>query len=162
MPVSRPASDLRSDMHVPISQGLGGNAMAHDVRQDAESGFKELVTEALGCLEGELEQYEHQAFSVDAGSAREGDFGQAVEAARRFGYLEAVCAILDRAVDGPPKSSHDPPAGPSHAPGAPHARATELLTQARRLGPHTGAEDPVGLAVWLLGLKADPAADPDP
>ncbi|MBE3069759.1 MAG: hypothetical protein IMZ66_05935 [Planctomycetes bacterium] len=136
--------------------------MAQDVKKVAEGGFEKLVAEALGCLEGELEQYEQQAFYVDPGSARVGDFGEAVEAARRFGYLEAVCAVLDRAVDGPPKPSHDPPAGPSHAPGASHARATELLTQARRLSPKAGAEDPVGLAVWLLDLRAAPAARAEP
>lgn len=138
--------------------------MARDVEKVAESGFKELVAAALGCLEGELEHYERQAFSANAAKAQACDLGHAVEAARRFGYLEAVCAVLDRVVEDPPESPSDLPAA-ARGPNTPNtalARAMEILAEARRLCPKDGPGDSLGTAIWLLGLRAEPAARPEP
>ena len=57
--------------------------------------LEELLEEALDLLEWELEQRERAACSVRADDATELDIENAVEDARRYGYLQTVCDLID-------------------------------------------------------------------
>jgi hypothetical protein len=105
--------------------------MTHKSDEYDSLSLEELLEEAMDVLEWELDQKERVACSARANDVSECDIQNAVEDARCYGHLQAVCELVDslKADWDPPRDSV--PNSPSQVLSGNFRRAIAFLKKAR-------------------------------